>query len=76
MTADKRVDAEIDALLGRDETTSVIDTLLAMPRVEAANDPDGSWERVLHARLQARLARKMRRVLEEAPDRKGSRSAA
>jgi len=76
MTVDKRVEAEIDALLARDETTSVIDTLLSMPRMTAANDEDETWEKILNARLQERLARRMREMLEGAEEQKGSRSAA
>jgi len=76
MTVDKRVEAEIDALLARDETTSVIDSLLSMPRVTAANDEDDTWEKILNARLQERLARRMREMLEGAEEQKGSRSAA
>jgi len=76
MTADKRVEAEIDALLARDETASVIDTLLSMPRIAAANDEDETWEKILNARLQERLARRMREMLEKAEEQKDSRSAA
>lgn len=73
MTVEKNVEAEIDALLAEDETASIIDSLLAMPRPE---DADDSWERALHARLQERLARKMRQVLDSGRESKNSRHAA
>ncbi|MFC6488341.1 hypothetical protein [Nitratireductor sp. GCM10026969] len=74
MTVEKNLEAEIDALLAKDDdTASIIDTLLAMPRPAGADD---SWEKVLHERLQARLARRMREALEGDTDSKISRSAA
>lgn len=76
MTVDSKVEAEIDALLERDDSASVIDTLLAMPRTRMAHNTDETWEKVLHARLQARLARKMRETLEGKDGKKGERSAA
>lgn len=78
MTADKKVEEEIEALLSRDDPESVIDSLLSMPPQAAANDE--VWEKVLHARLQERLARKMRDMLEGGQEarasKKDSRSAA
>lgn len=74
MTVERNVDAEIDALLSRNESDSVIDTLLEIPHVATANDEN--WEKILNARLQERLARKMRELLENEPERKDSRSAA
>jgi len=74
MTVERNVDAEIDALLSRNESDSVIDTLLAIPHVATANDEN--WEKILNARLQERLARKMRELLENEPERKDSRSPA
>ena len=78
MTADEKVEEEIEALLSRDDPESVIDSLLSMPPQAAANDE--VWEKVLHARLQERLARKMRDILEGGQeteaDKKDSRSAA
>ncbi|WEX10174.1 hypothetical protein [Chelativorans sp. AA-79] len=74
MTVDKKVEAEIDALLACNDQASVIDTLLSMPHAMAADDP--AWEKLMHARLQERLARKMRDMLEGAEERKDSRSAA
>ena len=76
MTVDSKVEAEIDALLGRDDTASVIDTLLAMPRMRVADNTDETWEKILHARLQARLARKMRETLEGTNGEKDERNAA
>jgi len=74
MSVDGKLEAEIDALLARDDSASVIDMLLSMPHVMAADNAD--WEKILHARLQARLARKMRDVLENAQEPNDSRSAA
>ena len=65
MNVEDKIEAEIDALLARDETTSVVDALLAMPQRMPANPADERWEKSLNARLQARLAQKMREVLEE-----------
>ena len=76
MIADKKLEAEIDALLAGDNSESVIDALLSMPRETRADGADQTWERILHARLQERLARRMREMLEENEGRKGSRSAA
>ena len=74
MSVDRKVEAEIDALLARDDSASVIDMLLSMPHVMAADNAD--WEKILHARLQERLARKMREVLEGAGEPDNARSAA
>jgi len=74
MSVDRKVEAEIDALLARDDSASVIDMLLSMPHVMAADNAD--WEKILHARLQERLARKMREVLEGAREQDNARSAA
>ncbi|WP_028033097.1 hypothetical protein [Chelativorans sp. J32] len=74
MSVDRKVEAEIDALLARDDSASVIDMLLSMPHVMAADNAD--WEKILHARLQERLARKMREVLEGAREPDNARSAA
>ncbi|MCT8997682.1 hypothetical protein [Chelativorans intermedius] len=76
MTFDKRIEAEIDALLSRSETESFVDTLLRMPHAAAANDADESWEKLLNARLQARLARRMREKLEGEQTSRDSRTAA
>lgn len=74
MDADDRIEAEIDTLLARDDTASVIDALMSMPRTDG--DPNGTWEKVLHARLQERLSRRMRDVLEGRQENKDTRSAA
>jgi len=74
MSVDRKVEAEIDALLARDDSASVIDMLLSTPHVMAADNAD--WEKILHARLQERLARKMREVLEGAREPDNARSAA
>ncbi|WP_274425944.1 hypothetical protein [Chelativorans sp. YIM 93263] len=73
MDVEDRIEAEIDALLAHDDTESVIDALMSMPRSDS--DPDDTWKKALHARLQERLARRMRKVLEDQPDKK-TRSAA
>ncbi|WP_309084728.1 hypothetical protein [Chelativorans sp.] len=74
MKLDEELEAEIDALLARDDRASVIDTLLSMPHAKAAGDP--AWEKLLHARLQERLVRKMREMLDPADQGRDSRSAA
>lgn len=55
-------EAAIDALLARDEQASIVDGLFALPGSGAAPAPD-PWSRVVHDRLQARLAARMRRVI-------------
>lgn len=76
MKINDRVEMEIDALLAHDDTKSVIDAVMSMPHAKVANDTDDRWEKALHARLQARLARRMREVLEGSQADKPSRSAA
>lgn len=71
---DEKADSDIEALLANDETTSVVDTLLAMPHALSADDE--SWEKIMHARLQERLARKMREMLEGEQRDEDSRSVA
>ena len=57
-----------------DDSATFIDMLLSMPHVMAADNTD--WNKILHARLQTRLTRKMREVLENAKEPDNSRSAA
>ncbi len=71
---DEKADSDIEALLANDETTSVVDTLLAMPHALSADDE--SWEKIMHARLQERLAHKMREMLEGEQRDEDSRSVA
>lgn len=61
---DECADRQIDALLRRDDDASIIDTLLAMPRGADPVAEGDAWERVLFARLQERLARRMRETIE------------
>lgn len=57
-------DPVIDALLAPSEPVSIIDGLLDLPGLEGAGD---EWERVLRARLEARLAQRMRHAIEAKP---------
>lgn len=60
---------EIDALLSLDETGSIIDRLMAMPRpkdMTSANE----WDRAVAGRLEAHLARQMRVLIDNEPERK------
>lgn len=49
---------EIDALLSRGGTGSIFDRLMAMPNPVAGAATE--WDRVVSARLEAHLARRMR----------------
>jgi hypothetical protein len=49
---------EIDALLARGGTGSIFDRLMAMPNPAAGTNT--GWDRVVSARLEAHLARRMR----------------
>lgn len=55
-------DAGIDALLAGGETASIVDGLFALSDNDAAAVPD-PWGRLVHDRLQARLAERMRREI-------------
>lgn len=63
MSSDKNVEAQIEALLAADDSVSVIESLLALPRVADSGPQADEWERAMHARLQARLSRKMRDMI-------------
>lgn len=64
MDTDDRIETEIDALLARDDAASVVDALLSMPPRAPASEGDPRGEKTVNARLQARLAHRMRQVLE------------
>lgn len=59
----ENLDAEIDALLVRDDTASIVDSLLSLPDEHSSAAVSGEWGRVLAGRLQTRLAERMRRAL-------------
>ena len=64
MEVEKTVEAEIDALLAQDDSASVVDALLAIPpRPEISGGAD-EWQRLLHARLQTKVSRKMQANLQ------------
>lgn len=65
MEVEKSVEAEIDALLARDECSSVIDALLSIPSPTRAAGGQKAWDDLLHARLQSRVSRRMRETLEQ-----------
>lgn len=52
----------IDALLASSEPVSIIDGLLDLPGGTA-----DAWERMVRARLEARLAERMRHTIEKRP---------
>jgi hypothetical protein len=64
MEVEKSVEAEIDALLAHDDSSSVIDALLAIPTPAATDSSGEAWQQLLHARLQSRVSRRMRETLE------------
>lgn len=55
---------EIDALLSRDDTGSIIDRLMAMPRPAADPQTGNEWDRAVAGRFEAHLARRMRALIE------------
>ncbi len=54
---------EIDTLLSRDETGSIIDRLMALPRSAGAAQGANEWDRAVAGRFEAHLARRMRAVI-------------
>lgn len=65
MSGNRNVEAQIDALLSKDDSSSIIETLYSLG--QAAGDAafvGDEWDRAVQARLQARLARKMREAIE------------
>jgi hypothetical protein len=52
----------IDALLSSSEPVSIIDGLLDLP-----GGTDDAWERMVRARLEARLVERMRHTIEKRP---------
>lgn len=58
-------DAEIDALLAPREEASIVDSLFAVAGAHACGEARDALSRVLSARLQARLARRMREAIEQ-----------
>ena len=63
-TSSESADPVIDALLAPSEPVSIIDGLLDLPR---AADAGNEWERAARGRLEARLAQRMRHVIEARP---------
>ncbi|EIM74180.1 hypothetical protein A33O_12384 [Nitratireductor aquibiodomus RA22] len=76
--SDAQTDAQIEALLSPQDEVSIVDSLFAMSKGNAAPGARDVLARVLEARLEARLARRMRQTIEKSPDHPtgSSRSAA
>ena len=77
--SDTPSDAQIDALLSPEDDASIVDSLFAVSKGQAASEAKDVLEQVLFARLQARIARRMRQSIDDPrsiDDRKTSRSAA
>lgn len=70
---DDRFEQKVEALLSFDSTASIVDSLLALPDEDELKDAAGALGRVVHGRLQARLAEKMRQTIDQDKD---DRSAA
>ncbi len=72
--SDAQTDAQIDALLSPQDEVSIVDSLFTMSK---GHGHAGARD-VLEARLEARLARRMRQTIEQSPgnDDKRPRSAA
>lgn len=74
MEVEKSVEAEIDALLAQSDSSSVIDALLAIPTPAVQDSTHGAWQKLLHARLQSKVSRRMQETLESGkPKQSGSR---
>lgn len=56
-------DSMIDALFANSEPVSIIDGLLDLP----AGAEHDAWERLVRARLEARLVERMRQALDAGP---------
>lgn len=74
-SSDTPSDAQIDALLSPEEDASIVDSLFAVSRGQAAAEAKDVLEQVLFARLQARIARRMRRSIEDPQATEASRTA-
>jgi hypothetical protein len=72
-TNNDRFETRIEALLSFESTSSIVDSLLALPDEDELKDAAGTLGRVVHGRLQARLAEKMRQTIDHDKD---DRSAA
>ncbi|EKF42492.1 hypothetical protein [Nitratireductor indicus] len=75
--SDAQNDAHIDALLSPQEDVSIVDSLYAVAGDQFIAQSRDVLDNVVLARLQARLARRMREVIEQPnTPAKNSRSAA
>lgn len=75
--SDAQNDAHIDALLSPQEDVSIVDSLYAVAGDQFIAQSRDVLDDVVLARLQARLARRMREVIEQpSTPAKNSRSAA
>lgn len=75
--SDAQNDAHIDALLSPQEDVSIVDSLYAVAGDQFIAQSRDVLDNVVLARLQARLARRMREVIEQpSTPAKNSRSAA
>lgn len=75
--SDAQNDAHIDALLSPQEDVSIVDFLYAVAGDQFIAQSRDVLDNVVLARLQARLARRMREVIEQpSTPAKNSRSAA
>lgn len=71
-SGEDRFETKIEALLSFEPTSSIVDSLLALPDEEELKSEAGSFGRVVHDRLQARLAQKMRAAIEGDEDGKSA----
>ena len=63
---------EIDALLARSETGSIIDRLLALPYLTSRAQGANEWDRAVSSRFEANLARQMRSMIDGGDDRRNA----
>ncbi|KQZ93906.1 hypothetical protein ASD64_03110 [Mesorhizobium sp. Root157] len=55
---------EIDALLSNEACDSIIDRLMTLPRPPDGGQAGGEWDRAVASRFEARLARRLRTLLD------------
>mgnify|MGYP001301315610 CR=1 FL=1 len=63
MEVEKTLEAEIDALLAQVDGASVVDALLAIPPHPETTGEADEWQKLLHARLQTKVSRRMQENL-------------
>jgi hypothetical protein len=63
------LDREVEVLLEKNSSASIVDTLLANFGLPVEHDRDDTWSRVVSGRLESMLASQMRQKIELASKR-------